>query len=184
MPSKTARGLCHFSSCYINLVLKTVTSPRVTLNIEVTSKMRWANISYMQTSDWRLPESRVNWGKESSSNLFHCFLLSARERWKTEPGSFPLLLRLSELNTACLLCCASVSAGQTEANGLFRSWLYVEFTGRTWSRQWELLMHSWISLVTCKQCWASYSKNVIYYSLLVTTFKINIVTLLITFWQQ
>ncbi len=34
------------------------------------------------------------------------------------------------------------------------------------------------------QCWASYSKNVIYYSLLVTTFKSNIVTLLITFWQQ
>ncbi len=34
------------------------------------------------------------------------------------------------------------------------------------------------------QCWASYSKNVIYYSLLVTPFKSNIVTLLITFWQQ
>ncbi len=34
------------------------------------------------------------------------------------------------------------------------------------------------------QCWASYSKNVIYYSLLVTPFKRNIVTLLITFCQQ
>ncbi len=34
------------------------------------------------------------------------------------------------------------------------------------------------------QCWASYSNNVIYYSLLVTPFKSNIVTLLITFWQQ
>ncbi len=37
---------------------------------------------------------------------------------------------------------------------------------------------------TGQQCWASYSKNVIYYSLLVTPFKSNIVTLLITFWQQ
>ncbi len=35
-----------------------------------------------------------------------------------------------------------------------------------------------------EQCWASYSKNVIYYSLLVTRFKSNIVTLLVTFWQQ
>ncbi len=34
------------------------------------------------------------------------------------------------------------------------------------------------------QCWASYSNNIIYYSLLVTPFKSNIVTLLITFWQQ
>ncbi len=34
------------------------------------------------------------------------------------------------------------------------------------------------------QCWASYSKNVIYYSLLVTPFKSNIVTLLIIFWQE
>ncbi len=38
--------------------------------------------------------------------------------------------------------------------------------------------------VSGKQCWASYSTNVIYYSLLVTPFKSNIVTLLITFWQQ
>ncbi len=30
--------------------------------------------------------------------------------------------------------------------------------------------------ITCVQCWASYSKNVIYYSLLVTPFKSNIVT--------
>ncbi len=30
------------------------------------------------------------------------------------------------------------------------------------------------------QCWACYAKNVIYYSLLVTPFKSNIVTLLIT----
>ncbi len=29
------------------------------------------------------------------------------------------------------------------------------------------------------QCWASYSKNVIYYSLLVTPFKSNIVTYLL-----
>ncbi len=35
-----------------------------------------------------------------------------------------------------------------------------------------------------RQCWASYSNNVIYYSLLVTPFKSNIVNLLITFWQQ
>ncbi len=34
------------------------------------------------------------------------------------------------------------------------------------------------------QCWASYSNNVIYYALLVSPFKSNIVTLLITFWQQ
>ncbi len=33
------------------------------------------------------------------------------------------------------------------------------------------------------QCWASYSNNVIYYSLLVTPFKSNIVTFRITFWQ-
>ncbi len=38
--------------------------------------------------------------------------------------------------------------------------------------------------ITHNQCWASYSKNVIYYSLLVTPFESNIVTLLITFWQQ
>ncbi len=30
--------------------------------------------------------------------------------------------------------------------------------------------------VIVEQCWASYSKNVIYYSLLVTPFKSNIVT--------
>ncbi len=34
------------------------------------------------------------------------------------------------------------------------------------------------------QWWASYPNNVICYSLLVTPFKSNIVTLLITFWQQ
>ncbi len=42
---------------------------------------------------------------------------------------------------------------------------------------------TWVNLLY-KQCWASYSKNVIYYSLLVTPFKSNIVTLLITVWQQ
>ncbi len=40
------------------------------------------------------------------------------------------------------------------------------------------------AVITQSQCWASYSKNVIYCSLLVTPFKSNIVTLLITFWQQ
>ncbi len=41
-----------------------------------------------------------------------------------------------------------------------------------------------LAQITAEQCWASYSNNVIYYSLLVTPFKSNIVTLLITFWQQ
>ncbi len=40
---------------------------------------------------------------------------------------------------------------------------------------------SLVTIPTNTQCWASYSKNVIYYSLLVTPFKCNIVTLLITF---
>ncbi len=39
-------------------------------------------------------------------------------------------------------------------------------------------------IIAGDQCWASYLKNVIYYSLLVTPFKSNIVALLITFWQQ
>ncbi len=39
-------------------------------------------------------------------------------------------------------------------------------------------------IMTADQCWASYSNNVIYYSLLVTPFKSNIATLLITLWQQ
>ncbi len=43
----------------------------------------------MQTSDWRLPESRVNWGKESSSNLFQCFLLSAWGKMKDGACKFP-----------------------------------------------------------------------------------------------
>ncbi len=41
-----------------------------------------------------------------------------------------------------------------------------------------------LNTISNSQCWASYSKNVIYYSLLVTPFKSNIVTLLVTFWQQ
>ncbi len=42
----------------------------------------------------------------------------------------------------------------------------------------------WGDAMSHRQCWASYSNNVIYYSLLVTPFKSNIVNLLITFWQQ
>ncbi len=34
-------------------------------------------------------------------------------------------------------------------------------------------------IITNDQCWASYSKNVIYYSLLVTPFKSNIVIMLL-----
>ncbi len=37
-----------------------------------------------------------------------------------------------------------------------------------------------LSLLYDNQCWASYSNNVIYYSLLVTPFKSNIVTLLLS----
>ncbi len=46
------------------------------------------------------------------------------------------------------------------------------------------LLHTRLKRLLFDQCWASYSNNVIYYSLLVINFKSNIVTLLITFWQQ
>ncbi len=49
---------------------------------------------------------------------------------------------------------------------------------------YQIIEGFYYKLFSHYQCWASYSKNVVYYSLLVTPFKSTIVTLLITFWQQ